>query len=132
MASKKEINKHLKIALKEIGKIKPWYDKEVGAWVFEHASYPIGCAGDSPDEVIEKYPSHLREFILERLNNNLDPLVEEQTKGHGGTRPGAGRPRGSIKEPTKQIRVPTDIARWLKIPGVIAQMRNVIRAYKNI
>jgi hypothetical protein len=28
MATKKEIKEHLKIALLEIGKIKPWYDKK--------------------------------------------------------------------------------------------------------
>ena len=38
----KEIDKHLKIALKEIGKIKPWYDEQVNAWIFEHPLYPVG------------------------------------------------------------------------------------------
>ena len=33
MATKKEIESHLKIALKEVGEIKPWFDKEVDAWV---------------------------------------------------------------------------------------------------
>ena len=28
MASKKEIEEHLKIALAEVGKIKPWFDKD--------------------------------------------------------------------------------------------------------
>lgn len=132
MATKKEIEQNLKIALKEIGKIKPWFDKEVNAWVFEHPKYPVGYAGKTSEEVIEKYPLHLREFILERLNDNLDPLVEQQTKGHGGKRPGAGRPIGSTKEPTRQIRVPLDIAEWLKRPGVIPQMQNIIRAYKHV
>ena len=29
MATRKKINEHLKKALKEIGSIKPWFDKEV-------------------------------------------------------------------------------------------------------
>jgi hypothetical protein len=132
MASKKEIEKHLKMALKEIGPIKPWFDKEVKAWVFEHAYYPVSYAGDTPEEVIKKYPLHLREFIIERLKNNLDPLVENQTKGHGGARKGAGRPVGTKKEPTLQIRVPLDIAQWLKNPGVIPQVRSIISAYRHV
>lgn len=132
MATKKEIEKHLKIALKEIGEIKPWFDKEVNAWVFEHKNYPVSYAGRTPKDVIEKYPLHLKEFILERLNSNLDPLVEKQTLGHGGARAGAGRPHGSTKEPTQQIRVPTDIAKWLKCPGVIPQVRSIIQAYKHL
>jgi len=64
MAAKKEINRHLKLALQEIGTIKPWYDEEVSSWVFEHPHYPVGYAGDNPDEVIKKYPLHLKEFIL--------------------------------------------------------------------
>ena len=38
MATKKEIEEHLKIALKEIGEIKPWFDKDMNAWIFEHPS----------------------------------------------------------------------------------------------
>lgn len=132
MASKKEIDKHLKIALNEIGDIKPWFDKDVDAWVFEHPNYPVGYAGKTPIEVIKKYPQHLRQFVLERLNANLDPLIEKRTRGHGGARSGAGRPQGSTKEPTQQIRLPKDIARWLKTPGVIPQVRSIIQAYKNV
>ena len=100
MATKKEIDKHLKIALNEIGKIEPWYDEEVSAWVFEHPFYPVGYAGNTSDEVIEKYPLHLKEFILERLNENLNPLVEKETKGHGGKRIRAG----SRSEPLKLLQ----------------------------
>lgn len=132
MASNKEINKHLKIALKEIGKIKPWFEEDVEAWVFEHPNYPVSYAGKSVQEVVKKYPLHLKEFILERLAGNLDPLVENKTIGHGGVRAGAGRPKGSIKEPTKQIRVPLDIAEWLKRPGVIPQVRSIMQAYRSL
>lgn len=125
MATKKEIDEHLKIALTEVGKITPWYDEEVSAWVFEHPLYPVGYAGNTSNEVIKKYPLHLREFILERLNENLNPLVEKETKGHGGKRIGAGRPIGTAKTPTKQIRVPTDIAGWLQIPTNIEVVRKV-------
>lgn len=125
MATKKEIDEHLKIALNEIEKIEPWYDKEVSAWIFEHPFYPVGCAGNTPEEVKEKYPLHLREFILERLNENLNPLVEKETKGHGGKRMGAGRPTGTVGAPTRQIRVPIDLASWLKVPANIEVVRKV-------
>lgn len=127
MASKREINKHLKIALDEIGDIHPWFDEEVDAWVFEHRLYPVGYAGSTPEEVFRKYPLHLREFIIERLNANLNPLVEKETKGHGGVRLGAGRPKGTTKTPTKQIRVPIDLADWLKIPQNIEAVRKLKR-----
>lgn len=86
MATKKEIEVHLKIALDEIGEINPWFDKQVNAWVFENPNYPVGHAGKTRKEVIRKYPLHLREFILERLNNNLNAMVEKETRGHGGAR----------------------------------------------
>jgi hypothetical protein len=115
MAAKKEIDQHLKIALKEIGKIKPWFDKEVNAWVFEHRLYPVEYGGDSPEEVIENYPKYLREFIKHRLDNRLATSVEKMTKGHGGKREGAGRPRGTKKSPsTTTIRLRTDYAQWIK------------------
>ena len=75
------------MALEEIGEIKPWYDKEVAAWVFEHPLYrSVGYAADNAQLVKRNYPKHLREFIEERLNDNLNPLVEQATKGHGGVR----------------------------------------------
>jgi hypothetical protein len=80
VATKKEIDSHLKIALKEIGEIKPWFDKEVNAWVFKHRTYPVEYAGDSVADVIEGYPLYLREFIKQRLNNNLAPFVERKTQ----------------------------------------------------
>jgi len=110
MATKQEIEKHLKDALSEIGEIRPRFDKEVNEWIFSHKLYPVECAGDSPKEVIKNYPKYLREFIKQRLKDNLNPLVEKKTKGRGGRRPGAGRPKGSKKSPTKTIRVPSEFA----------------------
>lgn len=80
MATKKEIETQVKIALKEVGAIKPWFDKYFNAWIFEHPAFPIGCEGRSPKEVIKKYPLYLRDFIEERLNDNLAPFIEESTK----------------------------------------------------
>lgn len=132
MASKKEIDEHFKVALEEIGKITPWFDKEVNAWVFEHKNYPaIVYAADTPKEVIQKYPLAIRVFIKERLEGNLNPITEKETKGRGGKRVGAGRPRGTKKEPTTQIRVPLDIAEWLKYPGQFDNIRQMARAYHN-
>jgi hypothetical protein len=39
MASKQEIEKELKIALIEIGAIKPWFDKEVKEWLNEKSHW---------------------------------------------------------------------------------------------
>lgn len=115
MATKKEIDDHLKMALKEIGKIKPWFDEEVGEWVFSHALYPVEYGAKSEEEVIENYPKYLREFILHRLENRLEENLERKTKGRGGARPGAGRPKGSKKIiPTKVIRLEAPIAEWVK------------------
>lgn len=77
MATKKEIEKHLKIALEEIGAIKPWFDEEVDAWVFEHKSYPVGYGGETKEEVVKNYPKYLREFIKQRLNSNLAPSIRQ-------------------------------------------------------
>lgn len=77
----KEIKSHLRVILDEIGEIKPWFDKEVNAWVFEHKLYPVGCSGESSEEVINKFPLYLEEFISQRLNNNLSPQVEKRIKG---------------------------------------------------
>lgn len=126
MASKKEIDKHLKIALEEIGTIKPWFDEEVNAWVFEHKAYPVEYGGESKEEVIKNYPKYLREFIRQRLNDNLAPSVEKRTKGRGGKRDGAGRPKGTKKEPKKRIYLPTDVAEWLESPRGISQAREMI------
>ncbi|MBU6382947.1 MAG: hypothetical protein KGR16_01350 [Verrucomicrobia bacterium] len=126
MATKKEIKKHLEIALKEIGEIKPWFDKDVSAWVFEHRAYPVEYAGESKEEVIENYPKYLYEFIQHRLDHRLHPLMEKKTKGRGGKRPGAGRPKGTKKAPTKVVRLPTDIANWVEKPSSYSQVRQWI------
>lgn len=129
MTTKKEINYQLRLALEEVGIIKPWFDKKMNAWIFEHPAYPVGYSGNSPEEVRKNYPLHLQEFIKERLNNNLDPIIEKATKGRGGKRVGSGRPKGTKSTPTKQIRLPIDIADWLKQPGMIQHIRELLRAY---
>jgi hypothetical protein len=130
---KKEIEKHLQIALEEVGEIKPWYDKEVDCWVFEHPNYPVSCGEDTPEAVIAKYPLYLREFILHRLADRLDPLVEKATKGRGGARPGAGRPKKEQKTLTKTIRLPTDLygaALWLRQhPEALPEIKKIMKKY---
>ena len=130
--SKKEIAKELNLALDEIGPITPWFDKDVNAWVFEHWLYPVGCSGDSAKEVIENFPKYLEIFIEHRMRGKIDEVNERKTHGKGGSRPGAGRPKGTAKGATKQIRVPTDIADGLKTPGVIPLIRTYIQVYKQI
>lgn len=134
MATKKEIDIHLKIALDEIGKIKPWFDEEVNEWVFSHHLYPVEYGGESPEEVIENYPKYLREFIKHRLSDRVEPLVEKKTKGRGRVRAGAGRPKGSKHtEETKTVRLKVSVARWVKehendIEKVIAGEKRIVAA----
>lgn len=73
MASKKEIEEHLKLALEEVGKIKPWYSKDFKTWIFYHPLYPVEYSGDTKEEVIKNYPLYLREFIKHRLQDKLAP-----------------------------------------------------------
>lgn len=114
MASRKEIKEQLEIALKEVGKIKPWFDKDVNEWIFSHPNYPVEYGGESPEEVLKNYPKYLQEFIKHRLDRKLNPLTEKKTKGHGGKRKGAGRPKGSTKETKQRISLPLDLAKWFK------------------
>lgn len=130
MATEKEISKQLKIALLEIGEIQPWFDEEVSCWVFSHKNYPVEYGGDTAKEVKVNYPKYLREFINHRLDGTLSPINEKETKGRGGYREGAGRPKGTKStHPMKQIRVPEDIAAWIKYPGVIDNIRSMMNAY---
>ena len=130
MATKKEIEQHLKIALAEVGEIKPWFDKDVDAWVFSHPNYPVEYGGDSSKEVVKNYPKYLREFIAHRLEGKIAEVNEKETKGRGGFREGSGRPIGSKSAlPSTQIRVPVDIAEWLKKPGMIAHIREMLQGY---
>ncbi len=127
MASAKEIKEHLKIALKEVGKIKPRFVKKFNTWIFKHKKYPdVECSGDSQDEVIRNYPKYLREFITHRLNDNIWESVEKKTTGRGGKREGAGRPHGTKKPPTRRISLPVDIADWIEQPKAIPQLRQYI------
>ncbi len=130
MATTKEIKEHLNIALKEVGPIKPWFDDDVNEWIFSHPNYPVECGGESPKEVIQNYPRYLQEFIKHRLNENLNPLIEKKTKGHGGKREGAGRPKGSLKEPTKRVSLPIDIATWITQPEAMEQVRKLMHKHR--
>lgn len=129
MATKKEIKKHLNIALSEVGKIKPWFDKDFKNWIFSHPNYPVEYAGDSEEEVIKNYPLYLQDFIEERLNENLNSITEKETKGKGGKREGAGRPFGTKKEQKTRVYLPTDIANLLKEPEVQMHIRGLIHAF---
>lgn len=128
----KEVESHLSIALNEVGEINPWYDKRYKAWIFSHEAYPVEYAGDTAREVIKNYPLYLKEFIKHRLENRLSPLMEKKTKGHGGAREGAGRPKGSKKEEQVRISLPKEIAIWLKMPGTMDHVRGMLHSYKQI
>ena len=116
--TKTEVDAELQIALAEVGEIKPWFDKEVNAFIFEHPLYPVQSGGYTPEEAIADYKDYLKEFIKQRLADNLAPNIEARTSGRGGYRPGSGRHKGSTKDPTKMVRLPVDIADWIKADPV--------------
>ena len=126
-SEEKKIESHLKLALKEIGKIKPWFNKEYNAWMFSHDLYPVEYAGDTEEEVIQNYPLYIKEFIKHRLQDRLSPLMENKTKGHGGKREGSGRPKGS-KDEKVRVYLPRDIAALLKEPDVLMYLRGLMQA----
>jgi hypothetical protein len=127
MATKKEIKEHLQIALQEVGKITPWFDEDVNSWIFSHPKYPVEYGGTSPEEVAHNYPKYLETFIEERLKGNLNPITEKETKGRGGKRQGAGRPKGTFKEPKERLYLPTDIAEWFKMyPTAYYEVRKLM------
>jgi hypothetical protein len=130
MATKQELEKEIKIALREVGPITPWYDKRFKTWVFSNSLYPVECSGDTAEDVIEKYPLYLKEFIKHRLNNNLSEFMEKKTKGRGGYRVGAGRPKGTTKEPTTRTSLPKDVAEWLKNKTHLRIVRNLMAKEK--
>lgn len=123
MATKKEVEKHLKMSLEEIGQIEPWFDNDYKTWVFSHVLYPVEYSGDTREEVIENYPLYLKDFINERLRGNLSPVTENKTKGRGGRRTGSGRPAGTTKESKKRVSLPLDIADWIVMPETIMHLR---------
>ncbi len=132
MATAKEIKAHLNLALKEVGEITPWFDKDVNEWIFSHPLYPVEYGGETKEEVIQNYPKYLREFVVQRLNDNLNPFTEKKTKGRGGIREGAGRPVGTNKEHKSRVYLPDDIAEWIKTPGIIPNLRLIMQTYKHV
>ncbi len=105
-----------------MGGIKPLFSKRFNAWVFKHPAYPdIEYHGDSAEEVIENYPIYLRQLIKEMLDRNISPL-----KRRGGKRMGAGRPKGTKKEPTMRISLPIDIAEYFERPESISEVMKLI------
>jgi hypothetical protein len=77
--------------------------------------------------VIENFPKYMREFVKQRLNDNLADTVEKRTFGHGGKREGAGRPKGTIKEPKERVSLPVDLAEWFRCnPAAIEITRKML------
>jgi hypothetical protein len=117
-------------ALTKIGTIEPWYEKDVASWVFENEAYPaVRAAGGSVEEVIEIYPLYLKDYLEEELKGNVSPLAKSTfSGGRGGSRPGAGRPKGSKRsESSTIIRLPLYVVDWLKTPENRAQLESLAK-----
>lgn len=52
--------------------------------------------------------------------------MDYQEERRGGKRNGAGRPRGSKKDPTKRISLPADVVEYLQQPEAIPSIRVLI------
>jgi hypothetical protein len=114
-------------ALKEIGTIEPWWSEEDGFYIFEHAAYPVvDYAADTLEETIQGYQRILKEWIVDRLAGNVADVAERITSGRGGARPGSGRPKGTVKNPTAVVRLPLKVAQWLKDPAHLAQVEKLM------
>jgi hypothetical protein len=94
-------------------------------YVFEHRAYPMVMHADpDPDEVVKGYQRALQRFIRYRMQGRIAESVERITTGRGGSRPGAGRSKTSIKAKTKRISLPDDVATWLQAdPARIEKVR---------
>jgi hypothetical protein len=112
----------------KVGEIKPWWDADVESWVFQHPLYPEECGGETAEQVIAEYPLVLANFMQARLAGELAPSIEAKTKGRGGYRAGSGRPKGSTSAPpTKMVRLPVDVADWLKTDDNLAVLQSRIK-----
>lgn len=111
-----KVQQQIQIALDEIGAITPEWSEEDGLYVFEHPAYPMVMHADTdPQKTRTGYLRALKGFIEDRMAGQVAEVTERITSGRGGARPGAGRKVGSgKKEPTTTVRVPYDIADWIK------------------
>jgi len=127
--SQKELEKHLKLALSEIGPIEPWWSDEDGMYVFEHDSYPrVMHADPDIEETKAGYLRAITGFIEDRLNGMISESAERVTKGRGGHRPGSGRPKGTKKPKTKRVTLPLEVADWLEEDDHLSQVKQLMQA----
>lgn len=52
--------------------------------------------------------------------------TKKEIKSRGGYREGAGRPKGTTKEPKERVLLPIDVAKWIKNPAAIASVRTLM------
>lgn len=124
-----QVLEQLQMALEEIGEIEPWFDAECQEWVFEHPAYPESYSGATPEEVIRGYPLYLGQLIQARLDGSLAPYVEKKITGRAGRRPRVGRSQRVTKPSTRMVRLPVEIAEWLKAdPENVNQVRKLMKA----
>ena len=100
----------LEKTLKQVGDLKPWWDERSLGFMYTHYRFRQIGRGQTPEDAIEHYKQLLVVGIQANMKNNCH-YSDFHTK-RGGYRPRAGRPK---KDPTERIRVPQDLARWLKI-----------------
>ena len=85
MISEETIQRHLKIALTEIGAIEPWWSEEDKMFVFEHVAYPWVIHADPVrQEAQAGYLRALTGFMAERLNGTVADSQNRSTPGRAG------------------------------------------------
>jgi hypothetical protein len=121
-----ELQEALQIALEEIGPIDPWWSEADQMFVFTEKIYPAVLFQDTnKQKTIDGYVEVLKNWLIDRLNENVSETAEKVTTGHGGRRAGAGRPP---KPPTKAVRIDLDVANWLEgQPEHIAKVRSLMK-----
>jgi hypothetical protein len=76
-------------------------------------------------KMFELYASGL--YSLKKIEDE----IAKKTKGHGGLRLGAGRPKGSVKETKGRISLPNDLISWFKNdPEAIELARKTMRRHR--
>ncbi len=117
------VDRHLKVAIEEIGPIQPWFMEKSQEWFFDHPAYPVSCSGNSKIDVTKRYPLYLREFIWYKLKESYPDFPEENISGS------LGNPEEHFDLGLKkQIHLPEDIADWLESdPCHLQDIRRLMR-----
>ncbi|MBK8190933.1 MAG: hypothetical protein IPK79_10845 [Vampirovibrionales bacterium] len=120
-----ELDRHFDMARAEVDGVQPQWSPEDQMYLVEHPAYPMVMHADpDPEKALTGYFRALRQFVKYRLAGEIADTTEQATSGRGGAREGAGRPR---KNETKTVRLPVDMADWLRDQKHQDQVRRLMQ-----